>query len=709
MAPPASQNASENDVASSPDASSRGFVAVNRASSNESDASLDSRHSSPPDHLLRDEPVPRSSSGTYPPPHSQERAGHRRKRSGSGDDEPYLERRRYEYSPREGPEPQHMANRALRVLGSADHNATSAYFQNDANQNGHTWHAEKRAQPASSVNGRRPSTSESHHGETLQQEANGTEAQPSHWGSDYQPRPNGQLNHDQYGHPESATGASTVAPKRKRNFSNRTKTGCMTCRQRKKKCDEGQPYCNNCLRGGFSCKGYNLNRRANPPKPTLNRGPIPLQSRDGPGDVSEASPYQGPHMETPGTSNPLKRQDSVQSRPSTVGGSEGQHPATYELSPQRNEPATRPLRPNQHNPWPPAQGQSSYTSEHLPPLSDLSRSELHPSANPREMSRVPPQSAGYPPSHAPPAPPPPPPPAPSNQAPLGPHHQQHFVPQHAAPQPVGPSVAHQPPAGPPQQQLQWHQPQQPASYGHTYGPPPPGPPPAHASVPSHTRMTSSSTSFKVSGQEDVEKSKMLRSVNYIHMDPTLVYERQRCERALQRYNAACQLDSGIGEQEVRNLLMKVLDPSQDTTHRFPSQFHGKGYLGIGVKIETPFTCTYGYNLRIHDDVYVGKGCNFDDAGAIEIGPRTIIGPGVTILTSDHNKDLVNRKGTKGLWIANDVLIAAGVIIGAKAIIYPGVKIDEGATVEPGVLVRESLRTNQILRAPPAQVIDPLPH
>lgn len=31
--------------------------------------------------------------------------------------------------------------------------------------------------------------------------------------------------------------------KRKRNFSNRTKTGCITCRQRKKKCDEGRPFC----------------------------------------------------------------------------------------------------------------------------------------------------------------------------------------------------------------------------------------------------------------------------------------------------------------------------------------------------------------------------------------------------------------------------------------------------------------------------------
>ena len=34
--------------------------------------------------------------------------------------------------------------------------------------------------------------------------------------------------------------------KRKRVFSNRTKTGCMTCRKRKKKCDEAHPECKLC-------------------------------------------------------------------------------------------------------------------------------------------------------------------------------------------------------------------------------------------------------------------------------------------------------------------------------------------------------------------------------------------------------------------------------------------------------------------------------
>ena len=55
---------------------------------------------------------------------------------------------------------------------------------------------------------------------------------------------------DRSAHPFSTTGyerrevsVQSDPKKRKRNFSNRTKTGCMTCRRRKKKCDETMPEC----------------------------------------------------------------------------------------------------------------------------------------------------------------------------------------------------------------------------------------------------------------------------------------------------------------------------------------------------------------------------------------------------------------------------------------------------------------------------------
>lgn len=59
--------------------------------------------------------------------------------------------------------------------------------------------------------------------------------------------PDGDDNPSIYGGshtPDGRRDAVVSDPKkRKRNFSNRTKTGCLTCRKRKKKCDEAKPEC----------------------------------------------------------------------------------------------------------------------------------------------------------------------------------------------------------------------------------------------------------------------------------------------------------------------------------------------------------------------------------------------------------------------------------------------------------------------------------
>lgn len=151
-------------------------------------------------------------------------------------------------------------------------------------------------------------------------------------------------------------------------------------------------------------------------------------------------------------------------------------------------------------------------------------------------------------------------------------------------------------------------------------------------------------------------------------------------------------------EEARTMLWKVLDPSRDTTHKFDAIPKERGTLSHGVRIEAPFHCTYGYNLKIMDSAYVGKNATIDDAGKVEIGARTWIGPNVTILTSDCSKDLVDRKGAAGRWIAHDVTIESGVVVGANALIYPGVRLGRGSTVEPGAIVKEPLGENQIQRA-----------
>lgn len=107
-----------------------------------------------------------------------------------------------------------------------------------------------------------------------------------------------------------------------------------------------------------------------------------------------------------------------------------------------------------------------------------------------------------------------------------------------------------------------------------------------------------------------------------------------------------------------------------------------------------------------ENVYIGRGTNIDDAGKVDIGARTWIGPNVTILTSDCTKDLVDRKGVNAAWIARNVYIESEVVIGANAIIYPGVRLGRGSTVEPGAIVKEPLGENQVHCAADGRRINP---
>lgn len=83
--------------------------------------------------------------------------------------------------------------------------------------------------------------------EALQCEAQSHDAGPKGWGTVSRPMESGVHSEQPSPLPaysqDRSQAAVQVGPKRKRVFSNRTKTGCMTCRRRKKKCDEQHPAC----------------------------------------------------------------------------------------------------------------------------------------------------------------------------------------------------------------------------------------------------------------------------------------------------------------------------------------------------------------------------------------------------------------------------------------------------------------------------------
>ena len=151
-------------------------------------------------------------SSTYPLTNGLD-PSHKRKRSDEDNGQRSSTHRQYDFSPPKRVEqPQHMADRALHVL---DSDQPSPYYSNgrSVTTNGH-WNHDQQSPPPSATS----------------TQANGAHDQS--WdvttptdGQPYEQKVNGAM------------------PKRKRNFANRTKSGCMTCRKRKKKCDEGRPHC----------------------------------------------------------------------------------------------------------------------------------------------------------------------------------------------------------------------------------------------------------------------------------------------------------------------------------------------------------------------------------------------------------------------------------------------------------------------------------
>ncbi|RMD39355.1 hypothetical protein DV735_g5770, partial [Chaetothyriales sp. CBS 134920] len=637
---------------SPPDHNGTFHTIVVKTTETATDSSTSSERSSPNEEV--NTATSHTPSSNFPPANGVG-SPHKRRRSDDSN-ERASPPRQYDYTPpRRTDQSQHMADRALRVL---DHDHGPAYAENPQPRppSAHWSSPESHPQP--------PSTASSQPNGVHERswDAPASKSAPS-----YEQDVNGQVK------------------KRKRTFANRTKSGCMTCRRRKKKCDEGRPECYNCLRGGFTCEGYTT------AKPSgmwalSGRTPVPLQSKESQGEAQAGGPHPNP---SPDRRTPYENGQTRQASDDHERSSHAYATAT--------EPRGRPPYPGQ--PWPPQQSQTHYTNESLPPVSEAGHTS-HTSTPAREMPRPttqgnrsqagppPASTASYPPPQAAAHPPPPPPVSQSSQP---------YSAAHPAPQPA---VSHPPP--PPPSQSPYYPPQ--PDYRAAYAPPSTSS--EYTRAQTHSRMSSSAYDPKrgVSKSffgEDVERSKMNRLVQYNKLDPTLVDDRKRCRKALARYNAACEAGSGLDDEQARRMLEKVFDPRSDDSHHFKSMPDRRGTLSHRVRIEPPFHCSYGYNLVMMDSVYIGENTTIDDSAKVEIGPRTSIGANVKIITSMPCEDLIDRKGSQGLWIAKEVYIGAGVIIGDNAIIYPDVRLENGVTVQPGAIVQESAPENAVLRAPAA--------
>ena len=178
-----------------------------------------------------------------------------------------------------------------------------------------------------------------------------------------------------------------------------------------------------------------------------------------------------------------------------------------------------------------------------------------------------------------------------------------------------------------------------------------------------------------------EKEKMLAGELYLASDKTLSEDRYKARQLLKELNQTLPGDSNHTNNVVNKLFKQV----------------GKDF-----GIEPPFFCDYGYNISIGDQVFINFNCVILDINAVNIGDRSMLGPGVHIYAATHPIDAKTRGSM--LEFGKPVTIGEDVWIGGGAIICPGVNIGDRSIIAAGAVVTKDVPNDVIVGGNPARVI-----
>lgn len=126
---------------------------------------------------------------------------------------------------------------------------------------------------------------------------------------------------------------------------------------------------------------------------------------------------------------------------------------------------------------------------------------------------------------------------------------------------------------------------------------------------------------------------------------------------------------------------------------------------MGAHVNVEHGAQFGDGSYIDIGHRSGLGINCHIYGPVAIGDHVMMGPEVTILTSNHRYDrldipMMDQGGTEHL----PVTIEDDVWIGTKVIILPGVRIGKGAIVGAGSVVTRPVPPYAIVAGNPARLI-----
>lgn len=132
-----------------------------------------------------------------------------------------------------------------------------------------------------------------------------------------------------------------------------------------------------------------------------------------------------------------------------------------------------------------------------------------------------------------------------------------------------------------------------------------------------------------------------------------------------------------------------------------------GGVGDTYDIRPYFMFQFGQNIFIGDYCYINHGCVILDTARVTIGSKTILGPNVQLLCTDHDKNALNGGDRSKELLVKPITIGENSWIGGGAIILPGVTIGDNVTIGAGSVVTKSIPSNTVAFGVPCKVVEVL--
>jgi acetyltransferase-like isoleucine patch superfamily enzyme len=131
-------------------------------------------------------------------------------------------------------------------------------------------------------------------------------------------------------------------------------------------------------------------------------------------------------------------------------------------------------------------------------------------------------------------------------------------------------------------------------------------------------------------------------------------------------------------------------------------------IGSGSRIKENVWCAcYGGSIAIGRQVLIGRNSVLYGHGDIVVGDYTMIGPNVTIVSSEHVYWADDGSFQAQGFTRESIEIGENVWIGANCVVLGGSRVERDVVVGAGAVVTETLRSGYVYAGVPARLLRPL--